>query len=141
MDNQLRNNLKYLRKKNATNQDTLGLQVNKKATTIGNWENGLSEPNITEILIISKYFGVSVDELLTIDLSKGNLTTKTKDSKKGNVKGNPLGNLNAGNDTKKATGVDAGSLKKLIELQEEQLNINSAINTELIGILSTISGH
>ena len=47
--------------------------VKKGQTTIGNWENGKSEPSIDELLTISNYFDISTDILLKVDLTKVNL--------------------------------------------------------------------
>lgn len=62
-------NLRLLRKRSSQNQDDIALLVNKGQTTIGNWENGVSEPSLGDLLIISNYFGISVDILLKTDLT------------------------------------------------------------------------
>ena len=63
-------NLRYLRKKSSQNQDDIAFLVHKGQTTIGNWENGVSEPSLGDLLIISNYFGISVDILLKTDLTE-----------------------------------------------------------------------
>lgn len=63
-------NLKYQRLKKAVNQEYIANLVKKKANTISNWENGLSEPSISELLILSVFFEVNTDDLLKKDLSK-----------------------------------------------------------------------
>jgi transcriptional regulator with XRE-family HTH domain len=63
-------NIRHLRKRSSQNQDVLASLVNKGQTTIGNWENGVSEPNLSELLLISNYFGISIDSLLKTDLSR-----------------------------------------------------------------------
>lgn len=63
-------NLRYLRKKSSQNQDDIAFLVNKGQTTIGNWENGVSEPSLGDLLIISNYFGIPVDVLLKTDLTQ-----------------------------------------------------------------------
>ncbi len=62
-------NLRHLRKKSSQNQDDIAFLVNKGQTTIGNWENGVSEPSLGDLLIISNYFGIPVDALLKSDLT------------------------------------------------------------------------
>ncbi len=57
-------NLRHLRKRSSQNQDDIAILVNKGQTTIGNWENGVSEPSLGDLLIISNYFGISIDVLL-----------------------------------------------------------------------------
>lgn len=91
MEKLLPKNLKYLRKKNAVNQTQLGLCVNRKQTTIGNWETGFSEPNYLEIVKISDFFGISTDDLLKKDLSMIKISereenTEINDSIKKNLK-------------------------------------------------------
>lgn len=69
-------NIRYLRKKSSQNQGDIAILVNKVQTTIGNWENGISQPNVEELLIISNYFGISVDILLKIDMAEMDLAPK-----------------------------------------------------------------
>ena len=61
----LANNLKYLRKKSGKTQDALSSEVNIGRTTIANYESGISEPNLETLLAFSKYFGISLDDLLS----------------------------------------------------------------------------
>jgi transcriptional regulator with XRE-family HTH domain len=63
-------NLRYLRKKSSLNQDEISNLFNKRANTIGNWENGKSEPNLTELIKLGAYFNVSLQALLNADLEK-----------------------------------------------------------------------
>ena len=65
-------NIRYLRKQQNKTQFDLSLVFGKGQTTIGNWENGLSEPGIGELLLLSNYFDISVDILLKVDLSLTN---------------------------------------------------------------------
>jgi transcriptional regulator with XRE-family HTH domain len=66
---QFANNLKFLRKKNGKTQDALSSELNIGRTTIANYEAGISEPNLETLLTFSKYFGVSLDELLSINIT------------------------------------------------------------------------
>ncbi|HLI92439.1 MAG TPA: helix-turn-helix transcriptional regulator [Puia sp.] len=61
-------NLRYLRKQSAKTQSEIASLIQKGQTTIGNWENGISEPSLNELLVISNYFDIPVDTLLKIDL-------------------------------------------------------------------------
>lgn len=63
-------NLRFLRKKHGINQQTMADYVGKGQTTIGNWENGNTEPSLQEILQISSYFKLSVDDILYTDLEQ-----------------------------------------------------------------------
>ncbi|HEV2353998.1 MAG TPA: helix-turn-helix transcriptional regulator [Puia sp.] len=63
-------NLRYLRKQSSKTQSEIASLIQKGQTTIGNWENGISEPSLNELLIISNYFDIPVDTLLKTDLSE-----------------------------------------------------------------------
>jgi transcriptional regulator with XRE-family HTH domain len=75
MTNFLSSNLKYLRQRFNVSQSLLSRQVGKAQTTIGNWENRVSKPDVEETSVIASYFGVSVDDLLNTDLSTSGLIT------------------------------------------------------------------
>lgn len=72
MSNYLGSNLKHLRKQYAINQSEVASVLNKAATTIGNWENGISEPNILELNKLATYFSVSIDDLINSNLGDSN---------------------------------------------------------------------
>ncbi len=61
-------NLRFLRKKGSYNQEEISLLFNKKANTIGNWENQKSEPSLAELMKLGEYFKVTIQELLYADL-------------------------------------------------------------------------
>ena len=61
-------NLRHLRKQSSRTQSEIASLIQKGQTTIGNWENGISEPSLNELLIISNYFDIPVDALLKVDL-------------------------------------------------------------------------
>ena len=62
-------NIRYLRKRSLQKQDDLALLVDKGQTTIGNWENGVSEPCLDDLIILSNFFGIPIDTLLKTDLA------------------------------------------------------------------------
>ena len=66
-------NLRYLRKQSSKTQSEIAALIKKGQTTVGNWENGISEPNLEELLIISNYFDITLDTLLKVDLSEVNV--------------------------------------------------------------------
>ena len=93
-------NLRFIRKQSRITQQELALHVNKGQTTVGNWENEISEPSMDELIIVSNYFGISIADFLLEDAEKGNLlgkkgvlNTPPKNRQKGNLKGNLMGNL------------------------------------------------
>lgn len=65
----LAQNIKYLRKKEKLSQQDLATELGIPRTTLGDYERGNTEPNIELMVAISKFFEVTIDELLTEDLS------------------------------------------------------------------------
>ena len=65
-------NMRYLRKQMSKTQSEIASLIKKGQTTIGNWENGISEPNLDELLIISNFFDIPLDILIKIDLAEAN---------------------------------------------------------------------
>jgi transcriptional regulator with XRE-family HTH domain len=63
-------NLRHLRKQSSRTQSEIASLIQKGQTTIGNWENGISEPSLNELLVISNFFDISVDTLLKLDLAE-----------------------------------------------------------------------
>jgi transcriptional regulator with XRE-family HTH domain len=65
-------NLRYLRKQSGKTQSEIASLIQKGQTTIGNWENGISEPSLGELLVVSNYFDIPIDALLKSDLAMAN---------------------------------------------------------------------
>jgi len=65
-------NIKYLRKLKKFTQGEMAGELALKNTAISNWEQGISIPDVSVALKISNYFGVSVNDLFSKDLSEGN---------------------------------------------------------------------
>jgi transcriptional regulator with XRE-family HTH domain len=82
--NFLGQNIRYLRRQAANTQTELASLINKGQTTIGNWENGISEPSIEELLILSNYFATPLDILVKVNLSQTNwVSEKAREKNKG----------------------------------------------------------
>ena len=62
-------NLKFLRKRRNRTQDEMAHALDMKRSTLSGYENGVAEPGINALTMISKYFGMAVDTLIKIDLS------------------------------------------------------------------------
>lgn len=99
MPTTLAQNIRFLRKRKPITQAGLALQLGKSQTAVGNWESDYSEPSIEDLEKITRFFGVSYDDLLGKDLSKGNLIENSDGVEKGNLKGNLMGNLKPENRT------------------------------------------
>ena len=65
-------NIRYLRKQQSKTQSEIASLIKKGQTTIGNWENGISEPNLDELLILSNFFDIPLDTLIRVDLAETN---------------------------------------------------------------------
>lgn len=65
----LSRNLKVLRNRRNLTQTELADAIGTKRATINNYESGGSNAPAENLLALSRYFGLSVDTLLTVDLS------------------------------------------------------------------------
>lgn len=93
-------NLKYICKLFRVRQEELALHLGVSQTTVGNWQNDKSQPNASDLLGIKQYFGISIDDLLELDIEKGKLISEEVVSNfraKGNLKGKGIGKLNRQN--------------------------------------------
>lgn len=64
------NQLKNYRKEFNISQEELAEIVHVSRQTISNWENNKSYPDLQSLLLISKYFKISLDELVKGDVVK-----------------------------------------------------------------------
>lgn len=66
----LSSNLRFLRKRKGRTQDDVASALGIPRSTLNNYENQIAQPNINTLLAISNYFGIAVDTLIKVDLSK-----------------------------------------------------------------------
>jgi transcriptional regulator with XRE-family HTH domain len=93
-------NLKALVSKLGITQASIEGVVEKRQTTISNWVNGRTNPDAEDLVKLSEFFGLPIDDLCLTDLSHGNLITQDYISNfraKGSLKGKPFGSLTAEN--------------------------------------------
>lgn len=62
-------NIKLLRKRRGRTQDDVAFALEMKRSTLSGYENKVAEPGIEQLLAFSKYFGISIDTLIKIDLA------------------------------------------------------------------------
>jgi transcriptional regulator with XRE-family HTH domain len=62
-------NIKLLRKRRGRTQDDVAFALEMKRSTLSGYENRVAEPGIDQLMAFSKYFGISIDTLVKIDLS------------------------------------------------------------------------
>ena len=53
-----------MRKKQGLSQEELGLELQVSRQTISKWEAGQSYPDFQKLVLLSDYFGMSLDELV-----------------------------------------------------------------------------
>jgi transcriptional regulator with XRE-family HTH domain len=63
-------NLKFLRKQSGKSQEEAANALGIKRTTLSGYENNSAEPNTENLMKLSDYYGITVDDLLRIDLSQ-----------------------------------------------------------------------
>jgi len=88
----LSTNLKLIKLQKPYKQAEIAEFVGVTVSTWSNYEIGKTEPTIDTLMKISKFFGITLDELLR----EGNLfeeNENSKNSQNGNLKGNAKGNL------------------------------------------------
>jgi transcriptional regulator with XRE-family HTH domain len=63
-------NVKLLRNRRGRTQDDVAFALGMKRSTLSGYENQISEPGIDQLLAFSKYFSISIDTLIKVDLTK-----------------------------------------------------------------------
>ena len=66
----LGSNLKVLRERKKRTQQELADFMEIKRSILNNYENGISNPSIENLLLISNYFKININTLLTVDFRK-----------------------------------------------------------------------
>jgi transcriptional regulator with XRE-family HTH domain len=133
--NFLGKNIRYLRKQTSKTQSELASLIGKGQTTIGNWENGISEPNLDELLLLSNYFDTPLDILIKIDLAQTNWKVepggKPEDGKTG--KGVDYDHAGARESMVEDRGMGKEGLQYVLQeikaIREEIERINSRISS------------
>jgi|SRR6516162_3290913 putative transcriptional regulator len=69
--NYLSANIRHLRRSKGISQAELAKNFGKKQNTVGNWENGISEPSIKELVVLSQIFMVDMSDLVNRNLEHG----------------------------------------------------------------------
>ena len=63
-------NIKLMRRRRGRTQDEVAFALNMKRPTLSGYENGVAQPGIQQLIAYSEYFGISIDTLVKVDLSK-----------------------------------------------------------------------
>ncbi|MFT4062876.1 MAG: LexA family transcriptional regulator [Edaphocola sp.] len=81
MENFLPQNLRFLRKKKGVTQADIHDSIGFVKNTWSNWENAKSQPSIENIIIISQYFDISIEKLISEDLNNVENPNKSRNQK------------------------------------------------------------
>ena len=65
-ENKFKENLKELRLEKGLGQVELAKEIGVSKGVISLWENGLREPNMYSLILLAKYFKITLDELVGI---------------------------------------------------------------------------
>ena len=65
-----KDNIKILRKRRGRTQDDVAFALEMKRSTLSGYENGVAQPNMDALIKFSNYYGVAIDTLVKVDLSK-----------------------------------------------------------------------
>ena len=90
------NNIGFLRRKRGLTQIEVATALGLKRNTFSNYETTHSEPDLGTLEKIASFFDISIDELISVDLSKGNLIAYREEDEtpeKSNPTSNASGNL------------------------------------------------
>jgi transcriptional regulator with XRE-family HTH domain len=126
-------NIRLLRRRKGRTQGDVAAELGIKRSTYNNYENRLARPGVDTLVAFSEYFGVSIDTLVKVDLSKL-LESQLSQLEKGYdvyIRGSNLRVL--------ATTVDQGN-EENIELVNEKAKAgytNGFADPEFIRILPT----
>ncbi|MEE4178015.1 MAG: helix-turn-helix domain-containing protein [Bacteroides sp.] len=63
-------NIKLLRKRRGRTQDDVAFLLEMKRPTLSGYENGVAQPGLEALVAFSKYYNVSIDTLVKVDLSQ-----------------------------------------------------------------------
>ena len=70
MNNFFGSNLRVLREKRKRSQQDMADFIGIKRSILNNYEHGLSNPSIDNLLTISEYFNININTFLTVDFKK-----------------------------------------------------------------------
>lgn len=68
--------IKELRIKNNLSQEDLASKLNVSRQAISKWEQDITLPDTNNLIMLSKLFGITLDELVNQDLNEGNSNSK-----------------------------------------------------------------
>ena len=122
-------NLRYLRKLAGLSQQALAKNVDLNRGNIASYEKGAAEPNIANLLKITRFFKVDLVDFLDRDLSESQIEEKIK------VNGNASNGVNI--------QVEKETLKDLFDehfSNDDSLNSTQIFGERLMNLLKILNG-
>lgn len=80
-NNFVSSNFKYLLGSKGISQTSFSNQIGWPVATVNKYVNNKTEPDIDKILEIAKFFNVSTDDLIGVDMMKEGINTKKQSTK------------------------------------------------------------
>jgi len=71
MENKLSTNISFLRKRLKMSQQEVANMLGVPRSNYSGWEIGRNEPDIKRIILLSKVYCITIDDLLKADLGSG----------------------------------------------------------------------
>lgn len=69
-NNYFSKNIRYLRKKYGITQSELAKRIGKTKNAVSNWEQGIRQPIVLDVIKICKYFDIDFSDLMESDLTQ-----------------------------------------------------------------------
>lgn len=67
--NYFANNIKYLRKVHGLKQADLAKKLGKTANAVSNWEQGIRQPIVADVMTLCQIFDIEFNDLINTDLA------------------------------------------------------------------------
>lgn len=105
-------NLRYLRKNHVFTLDEMRTRTGFKSSTLSNYENDNTEPDIKGLINISKFFGIAIDDILLVDLENVHLSN------------GKAGGKNEAGSTSKSAANSASKVKNYPIIEDTPMTLN-----------------
>lgn len=70
MTNNFARNIKYLRKRYGITQEELAKRIGKTKNAVSNWEQGIRQPVVQDVITLCRQFNVDFTALMETDMSQ-----------------------------------------------------------------------
>jgi len=120
-------NLKYLRDRLGKSQPDVASDLGHPSRSrIANYEAGSSKPGLDDLIILAKYYKVTIDELLNKDISSPNYSTVSEPAGKYGAGDINMSYLLLENETLKKRVSTLDALNKILSTDNEDLKNSNA---------------